>query len=80
MLLLFLACFTPQLALHPGWVSTDMGNAPAEALKQLMGGGPAPSPPVTPQQSASGLLALLRTVQPSDNGTFRDWESGVVAW
>ena len=53
------------LALHPGWVATDMGGASA---------------PLTPEQSVSGMRAVIDTLQPDDNGAYRSYEGDAVPW
>ncbi len=53
------------VALHPGWVQTDMGGAGAT---------------VTPQQSVSGLLRVIGTLKPSDSGSFLDWRGQSLPW
>jgi len=53
------------VALHPGWVQTDMGGAGAT---------------VTPQQSVSGLLRVLDGLKPSDSGRFLDWRGDPLPW
>jgi NAD(P)-dependent dehydrogenase (short-subunit alcohol dehydrogenase family) len=53
------------IALHPGWVQTDMGGAGAS---------------VTPTQSVAGLLHVLSTLQIADSGQFRDWSGEPLPW
>jgi len=53
------------VALHPGWVQTDMGGAGAT---------------VTPQQSVSGLLRVIAALKPSDSGSFLDWRGQSLPW
>ncbi len=53
------------VALHPGWVQTDMGGAGAT---------------VTPQQSVSGLLRVIAALKPSDSGSFLDWQGHALRW
>jgi NAD(P)-dependent dehydrogenase (short-subunit alcohol dehydrogenase family) len=49
----------------PGWVSTAMGGANA---------------PVTPQNSAAGLLKVLDAATPADAGRFIDYTGADIAW
>ncbi|XP_074406984.1 C-signal-like [Zonotrichia albicollis] len=56
------------VALHPGWVQTDMGNAPGQV------------PPVTVDDSVQGMLKVLSSLSEKDTGTFRDWEGNVIPW
>lgn len=53
------------VALHPGWVQTDMGGAEAD---------------ITPQESAAGLIQVLSGLQPSDTGTFLNWDGTKRVW
>ncbi|WP_166211293.1 SDR family oxidoreductase [Cognatiluteimonas telluris] len=53
------------IALHPGWVQTDMGGAGAT---------------VTPEQSVSGLLRVIGALKPSDSGHFLDWQGEALPW
>ncbi|MFL6591457.1 MAG: SDR family oxidoreductase [Luteimonas sp.] len=53
------------VALHPGWVQTDMGGAGAT---------------VTPEQSVAGLLRVIGGLKPSDSGRFLDWRGQSLPW
>ncbi|WP_119716944.1 SDR family oxidoreductase [Cognatilysobacter tabacisoli] len=53
------------LALHPGWVRTDMGGAGAE---------------VPADEAAAGLLAVIDAATPADSGRFVDWQGRPVPW
>ena len=53
------------LALHPGWVATDMGGTDA---------------PLTPEQSVSGMRDVIDSLKPEDNGAYRSHEGDVVPW
>ena len=50
---------------NPGWVKTDMGG---------------PSANLTPEQSASALLALIDRLTPSDNGKFFQYDGTEIPW
>ncbi|XP_074406994.1 C-signal-like isoform X5 [Zonotrichia albicollis] len=56
------------VALHPGWVQTDLGSAAGEA------------PPVTVDDSVQGMLKVLSSLSEKDTGTFQDWEGNVIPW
>ncbi|XP_051485361.1 C-factor-like isoform X5 [Apus apus] len=56
------------LALHPGWVQTDMGGAGSQ------------KPPLTVDESVRGMLKVLSSLSEKDTGTFLDWEGKVVPW
>ncbi|NXC47705.1 GSFK dehydrogenase, partial [Penelope pileata] len=56
------------VALHPGWVQTDMGNAVGD------------TPPLTVDASVRGMLKVLSSLSEKDTGTFLDWEGNAVAW
>ncbi len=53
------------IALHPGWVQTDMGGAGAT---------------VTPTESVAGLLRVLSKLRIDDSGTFLDWRGQPLPW
>lgn len=53
------------LALHPGWVQTDMGGAGATT---------------TPQQSVTGLLRTLLEPQKYKTGSFVNFEGDILPW
>lgn len=53
------------VALHPGWVQTDMGGAEAT---------------VTPTDSVAGLLRVLSKLRIEDSGTFLDWRGQPLPW
>lgn len=53
------------VAVHPGWVQTDMGGAGAS---------------ITVDQSVTGLLAVINGLEAADNGTFRNWDGRTLAW
>ncbi|XP_064579275.1 C-signal-like [Zonotrichia leucophrys gambelii] len=56
------------VALHPGWVQTDMGSAVGQP------------PPVTVDDSVQGMLKVLSSLSEKDTGTFLDWEGNVIPW
>ena len=53
------------LAMHPGWVSTDMGGASA---------------PLTPEESVSAMRQVIDKLTPEDNGTFRSYKGEIEPW
>ena len=50
---------------HPGWVSTDMGGSEA---------------PVTPEDSAAGIRAVIARATPGDNGRFFNYDGEELPW
>ncbi|KAM7011126.1 uncharacterized protein RBU47_007223 [Passerculus sandwichensis] len=56
------------VALHPGWVQTDMGSAAGHA------------PPVTVDDSVQGMLKVLSSLSEKDTGAYLDWEGNVIPW
>ncbi|XP_064579274.1 C-signal-like [Zonotrichia leucophrys gambelii] len=56
------------VALHPGWVQTDMGSAVGQP------------PPVTVDDSVQGMLKVLSSLSEKDTATFLDWEGNVIPW
>ena len=53
------------LALHPGWVQTEMGGSGAQ---------------VTPGDSARGLLKVIDGATLADSGGFIDWQGQGIDW
>ncbi len=53
------------LALHPGWVKTDMGG---------------PNATITPEQSAAGLRKVIAGAGPQQSGCFFNYDGRVLAW
>lgn len=53
------------LALHPGWVRTDMGGEQAA---------------LSPAQSAAGLLQVIAQRGLDDSGGFFDWQNQPLPW
>jgi NAD(P)-dependent dehydrogenase (short-subunit alcohol dehydrogenase family) len=53
------------VALHPGWVRTEMGGASGE---------------LTPDESVAGLLQVIDGLRVEDSGRFLDWRGEAVPW
>jgi len=53
------------VALHPGWVQTEMGGASAN---------------VEATDSARGLLAVIDGLTPAQSGQFLDWQGATLPW
>lgn len=53
------------LALHPGWVQTEMGGKDAQ---------------VAPEDAARGLLQVIDHATADDSGRFLDWQGEVLPW
>lgn len=53
------------VALHPGWVQTDMGGEQAA---------------LTPQESVAGLLQVIDRLSEDDSGEFLDWQGQTLPW
>jgi len=53
------------LALHPGWVSTDMGGIEA---------------PLTPPESVEAIRALVDRLQPADSGRYLQYDGEELPW
>lgn len=53
------------VAIHPGWVSTEMGG---------------PEGPVTPEQSAAGIKALLDGLTMAESGRFWSYDGSEMPW
>ncbi|RUS15739.1 4-dihydrotrisporin dehydrogenase [Endogone sp. FLAS-F59071] len=53
------------LALHPGWVQTDMGGKNAS---------------ISPPESISGMLQVIEKVTAADSGKFLDYQGSSLPW
>lgn len=53
------------LTIHPGWVQTDMGGANAN---------------LTPEESISGMRAVIAKLGPEDTGTYWSYSGEEVPW
>ena len=53
------------IALHPGWVRTDMGGSDAH---------------LSVTESAEGILNVIANLRPEDNGKFYTWERKEYPW
>lgn len=53
------------VSVSPGWVRTDMGG---------------PDAPLSPEQSISGILAVLEALEPSDSGKFLSHDGAELPW
>jgi len=53
------------VALHPGWVRTEMGGEQA---------------PLEPSQAVAGLLRVIDQAGPDSSGTFLDWQGEPLPW
>ena len=53
------------LALHPGWVQTEMGGAQAQ---------------VAPVDAVAGLLRVIDAATPAQSGSFLDWRGEALPW
>jgi len=53
------------VVLHPGWVRTDMGGANAT---------------YAPEESVSGLVAVIEKLTPADNGRCYDFKGNQIPW
>jgi NAD(P)-dependent dehydrogenase (short-subunit alcohol dehydrogenase family) len=56
------------IAMYPGWVQTEMGT---------MGGG---NPPLTSDESASGIVQVVDGLAQEDNGKFYQWDGKEHPW
>ncbi|CAJ0948056.1 unnamed protein product [Ranitomeya imitator] len=53
------------IAIHPGWVKTDLGGDQA---------------PLTKEGSVGGMMKIITTLSEKNNGTFVDWTGKIIPW
>jgi NAD(P)-dependent dehydrogenase (short-subunit alcohol dehydrogenase family) len=53
------------VALHPGWVRTDMGGAGAD---------------ISVEESATGIRKTLATLPSSPHAVYRNYDGSPIAW
>ena len=53
------------IAMHPGWVQSDMGGESAD---------------ITPAESATGILEVIQSLTLDDTGKFIDWDGTARSW
>ncbi|KAK9959017.1 hypothetical protein ABG768_011106 [Culter alburnus] len=53
------------MALHPGWVQTEMGG---------------PQAYLTTAESISGMMKVITSITEKDSGTLLDWEGNNIPW
>ena len=53
------------VAMHPGWVQTDMGGPDAE---------------ITAEESASGIRNVISSLTKEDSGNFYKWNGEIHPW
>lgn len=54
-----------SVALHPGWVQTEMGG---------------PNALINTETSAKGMMQLINNLSKTDSGTFLDYQGKAIAW
>ncbi len=53
------------IALHPGWVQTDMGGAGAS---------------LSPRESVSSMLKVIDQIELKDSGRYLQWDGAELPW
>ena len=53
------------IVMSPGWVQTDMGG---------------PNANLEPSESIAGMKAVIDSLTPEDNGTYRNWDGDTISW
>ncbi|KAM4722140.1 C-signal-like [Rhinophrynus dorsalis] len=54
-----------SIAIHPGWVQTDMGGKEA---------------PLTKENSVGGMMKVIYSLNEKQSGTFVNWEGKTIPW
>ncbi|KAM3918728.1 C-signal-like [Leptodactylus fuscus] len=54
-----------SIAIHPGWVKTDMGGDQA---------------PLTKEDSVRSMMNIISTLEEKHSGTFVDWKGNIIPW
>lgn len=54
-----------SVALHPGWVRTDMGGQKA---------------PLSPEESVNGIVSVLESLDASHSGKFMQYDGKELPW
>ena len=60
------------VAVDPGWMNTDMGRRGGTVTT--------PAPPLEPEDSAAGIVALIAGLKPEDSGKFLNWRGEELPW
>ncbi len=53
------------IAMHPGWVKTDMGGSHAS---------------LSPEESVSSMISVIEGLELSDSGRFLQWDGAELPW
>ncbi|KAL2255624.1 hypothetical protein VTK26DRAFT_2984 [Humicola hyalothermophila] len=59
--------------IHPGWVKTRMGQTLADAIGF-------PEPPLTLEQSVTGVLEQIDNLSPETSGKYLTWDGQQLPW
>uniref|UniRef100_A0A8B9S200 C-factor n=1 Tax=Accipiter nisus TaxID=211598 RepID=A0A8B9S200_9AVES len=59
------------VAIHPGWVKTDMGTEKVLSREQA---------PLMVEHSVQGILTVLANLSQDTSGAFLDWEGNTLPW
>ena len=59
-----------------GWVATDMGLSVEKLIATLS----SEAHPITPEESASGIVKVITTAKLEDSGAFSSYDGTRVPW
>lgn len=69
-----------SVAVHPGWVLTDMGRATAKGIGIEVGVDDAPMEPISMKECVDGIVGLCGSVGKERSGAFLTHDGKVIPW
>lgn len=69
-----------SVAIHPGWVLTDMGQATAKGIGIEVGADDAPMQPISLKECVDGILGQCGSISKKMSGAFLTHDGQVLPW